>query len=674
MKKTILLILSALFALNIFAYDNLYVVGNACSAGWSPTAAIEMTRTSDNVFTWEGELADHTGDNGNRGFKFLTNRGWDDSVTVGDGNSGNVIITSGIEEELRVRVDGNDNRFQVPATGTYRVDVDLNTMKMICTLQAETPETPDLNQLFFVGSATPLDGYGFEKYVAMTKESDGVFVWVGTLKQGDFKFQNKASSWAENINPVNDVNPFAVGEYDLKYKSDDKKFFVSEEGAGEYKIKVDLNNMKMTVSQTTVETVDDLSQLYIDGSAIEGNREAMTKVSEGIFAWYGTMTAADNFRFFLDATGTANVLEPAAQTSIAKNSKLNLLYYSAGSTDNASFTVSETGNYTILVDLNTQIIRFMQLNYNELKIIGSALNEDAAWNGDGIAMHEVADGEFVYVGPLYNRDNNSVDGGDMGKFKFVNFGIANLIACNENSQKQLVELDNQYAMSFQSHANDNKFHVAESGIYTVYVNLKTMSMKFSKVDKSSLYLAGVGSEGDIAMTEDVETAGLFTWTGDLVANQDFYFLNYSGYANSSIVATTAQEQAIELSTAYDLNSDAGATTNYFTVSEDDKYIVSVNLNTMEMKVEKDDNGTTNLNEVSSGQIFSVISNSNSLLIRMNEGKTADRIEVYDATGKSVAYKLNVSGTVSLGENTSKGLYIIKVSFEGAEYSTKTILK
>ena len=77
MKKITFLIacLLAVFGMSaINHYDNLYVVGDACAAGWSPDDALEMTKVGDGQFTWTGELLDKTGD---RRFKFLVGRGWD---------------------------------------------------------------------------------------------------------------------------------------------------------------------------------------------------------------------------------------------------------------------------------------------------------------------------------------------------------------------------------------------------------------------------------------------------------------------------------------------------------------------------------------------------------------------------------------------------------------------
>ena len=54
MKKITFLIacLLAVFGMSaINHYDNLYVVGDACAAGWSPDDALEMTKVGDGQFT-----------------------------------------------------------------------------------------------------------------------------------------------------------------------------------------------------------------------------------------------------------------------------------------------------------------------------------------------------------------------------------------------------------------------------------------------------------------------------------------------------------------------------------------------------------------------------------------------------------------------------------------------
>ncbi|MFG6397224.1 MAG: SusF/SusE family outer membrane protein, partial [Muribaculaceae bacterium] len=68
MKKFTLTVMSAvlgLLSMSAVDADQLYVVGSATAAGWSPDKALEMTKVSDNVFSWTGELKGGE-------FKFLT--------------------------------------------------------------------------------------------------------------------------------------------------------------------------------------------------------------------------------------------------------------------------------------------------------------------------------------------------------------------------------------------------------------------------------------------------------------------------------------------------------------------------------------------------------------------------------------------------------------------------
>ena len=147
MKKISLLSIFIFLVLNsIFAvtYDNLYVVGNACSAGWNPDGALVMVQESENIFTWSGPLKK---DNGNQErFKLLTARSWTTSLTCNLEKAGHQIITSGGEYDLYIKLetDGKpDNAFQVAETGIYTIEVNTSSMKMKCTKIADY-EDPNL--------------------------------------------------------------------------------------------------------------------------------------------------------------------------------------------------------------------------------------------------------------------------------------------------------------------------------------------------------------------------------------------------------------------------------------------------------------------------------------------------------------------------------------------------
>lgn len=360
MKKLTLLALVAFFTLgSAFAadYDNLYVVGDACDAGWDAGKSLPMEKQDgQNIFTWEGKLLDKTGDNGKRGFKFLTQKAWEGSISVGDPESEYVTITSGQEEALRVVSGGKDNRFQVPETATYRIVVNTDAMTMTCTKTGDAEETADLNQLYMVGDA--LNGYEHEGFVEMPKHSAGIFVWKGELKAGTFKFQNKANSWAENINPADDVT-FEAGEgYALTYKSADKKFTVAE--AGEYVILVNLKEMTFKAENAALGTIE---ELFIIGSALNENgtwvyvNTPMEKIGDNQFSWTGNLYtgaegAATEFKFRTNDTWDKTVCSAVANTEIEIDNDYSLYYRPFNyMSDDSNFKVTTAGKYIIKVNV-----------------------------------------------------------------------------------------------------------------------------------------------------------------------------------------------------------------------------------------------------------------------------------------------------------------------------------
>lgn len=139
MNKSRLIGLAICFAgaigMSAATYDNLFIVGNACEAGWSPEKAMQMEKTADGVFTWSGALSAVANDQ--ERFKFLVQRGWDPCITCRLDVNSHQMVNPGEECDLFVRENGNqgfDNAFQVPETGEYSIVVDLNSMKMTCTV------------------------------------------------------------------------------------------------------------------------------------------------------------------------------------------------------------------------------------------------------------------------------------------------------------------------------------------------------------------------------------------------------------------------------------------------------------------------------------------------------------------------------------------------------------
>ena len=201
MKKITFLIacLLAVFGMSaINHYDNLYVVGDACAAGWSPKDALEMTKVGDGQFTWTGELLDKTGD---RRFKFLVGRGWDPCLAPNPDVPDHEIVTPGVPAKLYDKGEhgGYDTSFQVEKTGVYTITIDLDAETMTLTESSlDILDVEKFGQAYLAGSAFP-------ERVAMTKEANGVYTWKGKLEVGEpvTGFYIVSNDNSQSLNPAN---------------------------------------------------------------------------------------------------------------------------------------------------------------------------------------------------------------------------------------------------------------------------------------------------------------------------------------------------------------------------------------------------------------------------------------------------------------------------------------
>lgn len=389
MKRITFLLLSAFFTLNFIsaaAYDNLYIVGNACAAGWNPDGALEMTKESDGVFTWSGPLLKPDG--AEERFKFLVTNTWALSITCRLDASGHLMIASGEEYSLSERAENSsdpDNAFQVPENGTYSITVNLNTMKMSCTRTGGLDEeAPDPNQLYIVGDACEA-GWNYVKGLEMTKVEDGIFIWTGDLTTNngnEFKFLNQHGTWDKTINPLDGDITFTRGvEYNLNFRPKegspkDYKFKVTN--PGRYYFLVNLNTMKIKIDYAD----PDLNALFIVGSATSAGWDAnkalaMQEIEKGIYTWTGNLLVDNGGEFcFLNKKGTSsNTINPfGGDLNFSTDTEYDLLYrpFEASPYD-FKFKVTTAARYTVDVNLNRMTVIIESAG--ELGIENTAAND-----------------------------------------------------------------------------------------------------------------------------------------------------------------------------------------------------------------------------------------------------------------------------------------------------------
>lgn len=203
----------------------LYIIGDAAPNGWSADNAAEMTRTSNGVFTWQGNMKE-----GN--FKFITTLG-QFLPSYNKGLDGKLIY--------RASDDDPDEQFHIDEAYTYRIDVNLLTGEI--SWNKSEAETPAYDNLYLVGNMT---GWGFE---AMQRDILDPFLFrMGRYFEqgGEFKFGTSNGSW-ENMLKATTPNA-SITETSMEFVSGfdpDNKWVMKDEEIGKaYKICVDIRKGK----------------------------------------------------------------------------------------------------------------------------------------------------------------------------------------------------------------------------------------------------------------------------------------------------------------------------------------------------------------------------------------------------------------------------------------------
>lgn len=232
--------------------------GQVYLAGSAFTDKVAMEKVSDGVYTWSGviEEADPM-----VGFYFVNG---DETMSFNPANTSS--IKSG-SYSMVYSADGvGTTEFQIPATSTYTITVNVAEMKM------EVLKI-DYEHLYIVGSAlTARPGSWLtEDGVEMEKIESGKFIWSGQLyaqttdgSGTEFKFLNQLlpGVWENDFvfDATQSANqPIEIGgSYTISYRGSghDNKFTVPEDG--NYKLTVDLHAMTLTVEEGTSSAVSEV--------------------------------------------------------------------------------------------------------------------------------------------------------------------------------------------------------------------------------------------------------------------------------------------------------------------------------------------------------------------------------------------------------------------------------
>ncbi len=425
------------------ALKALYICGNALNGkegGWSVNDDYirPMTATGKpGEFTWVGSM--YKGE-----FKFRLNGpdsgNWDGFKAAYDSNKE---IVSG--ETYAIRESDPDSKFLITAEGEYTITVntygDDKTMKIV--LNSVAPPVPDHDawplpeELYLVGSSMSGQsgtwGLGGNWMSPMTPtDNENEFSWTGRLYA-----QNDAGAdtqfkilWGNTWEPAYVTTkancPIADGQtYPLVYRPDglvaDNKFIVPVQGIYTLTVKIDEYNPTMTVKLVEKDNVEPDKHIFIVGDACTvgwntGAAPELTKNDDGTYTWTGDLLGQGRFRFL-----TGRNWYPTYTT--VENSHITvgpgtyaIQYDEKGRTGEPSFRIDESGNYTVILNINPDVMTMELIHntpkYQSMTITGSAVEGSTAEMKAVIPSRYVTflklePGTFTFKG--INVDNEPVE-------------------------------------------------------------------------------------------------------------------------------------------------------------------------------------------------------------------------------------------------------------------------
>ncbi|MBQ7458691.1 MAG: SusF/SusE family outer membrane protein [Bacteroidales bacterium] len=312
--------------------QELIIIGNATKTGWSLDAAEAFTKDGD-IYTWEGYLSD-SGE-----FRFPCQRDWWPGLMIpADGGTSGTLV--------RGNSDGDKVVYNVDEPGNYRIRINAKDLSYTIEFLGAV-EPSEYATLFMCGDATP---YGWS--TAMTEASQlkpenvDKYIWGGNLTaSGTFKFLTKAD-WAPSYNRDASAADYWTMTYRENYDQPDEQFKVEADGT--YIVEANIYTMKVAVSL--------VEGLYILGGATD---TGWSLDDMAAFAKDGSkytiscnLKAGEEFRFPLQKK--SGVWWPCLM--IAEDGESLVIGYD--DSDKVAYKLTESGNYTVTVDLDTMKCNF----------------------------------------------------------------------------------------------------------------------------------------------------------------------------------------------------------------------------------------------------------------------------------------------------------------------------
>jgi hypothetical protein len=327
--------ISAVKSVDATSYESvtttLYLIGSASPNGWNANDAIALTPKADNptIFEYKGALS--VGD-----FKFITTLG-QFLPSYNKGNDNTSLVYRSSDEQP-------DDVFSISEGSVYKIVANLLEL----TISIEKLDLPAYEQLFIVGSATPI-GWDITNSIELEQDEDNPFIfkYAGVLLPGDFKFPvNRNSDWGQDMfMRETDSTMYLHNGGD----PDDNKWSIAKKGF--YILTLNLSDLTIEIHR---------EELYMVGSATpigwtitEAIQLTEDETDGCVFIYEGPMVEGE-FKF------PVNRRSDWGQDMYMRTSDTEMYRHIGGAPDDNKWSITAAGNYRIVANIETLTISIQQ--------------------------------------------------------------------------------------------------------------------------------------------------------------------------------------------------------------------------------------------------------------------------------------------------------------------------
>ena len=545
--------------------ENLYMCGPATSAGWNAGGAVQFTKVTEGVFTYEGTLnADH--------LIIMDNQGWGGTRYAPEGGNTNFENTN-----AAVSVVKGDSRFEyhwvVATAGTWKLTVFFTDNGDNVTIDAKRQLSAIPENLYMCGPATSV-GWNAGGAIALTNEGNGVFTYTGHLNADEMIFMDN-KSW-EGTRYAPQINPSILGDRNVavvacQSGAAEFNYHWITKDACKYKVTVTFaDNGNATIAAEKVqETARIPENLYMVGPATAAgwdinNAIQMTNEGNGKFTYEGELYRTNII--FITGTDWANVRYVPENGGSSLSDENKSIFISTDGGDSRHWMVDYAGTWNVTVNITNDgsdiaITAERISGPSHVIPLGAASGQWNSADGNNSVIKSTTPGVYVWEGAMPVDDDRH--------FKFIsrtgewNSNIDFYLpaetdatsSTDANCSIKNVELDQEYPVTTGWDGNGNlesywclptTAQTDEMDEYKVTLNLNNNTIKFTKKISTGIGVTKANALnarfiGDALVVEGAGAGvSVYDIAGRLLATSAEGSLTVAGLPNGVYVVKTAE--------------------------------------------------------------------------------------------------------------------------------------